>query len=116
MREIHERKRHIDNWTFGNSKAATNLIDMLKTPEYHQYERLVCRRLMEQIKALHELMAIKDLAVRRTALIYFHKVFKQLRPIESSIINNHTLCVEATEFKKLWHLSGGKPDKKEEVK
>ena len=92
----------MDKCTFGDSKAAINLMGTLNMPEYSLYARKVRRLLAKQIRYLKAIRTITDIAVQITILKLWQDRF-------SSMVNNtempediktHTLCVATTFYRK----------------
>jgi hypothetical protein len=96
-----ERKRKTDEYTFGSSKAAVNLIDILNKPEHKLIKRKVRRILGKQMQMLSELMSINDASVRLTALELFHKQF--IPRVEKAkfprIIQTHMASIECAKYR-----------------
>lgn len=79
----------MDKHTFGNSKAAVNLIDNI-LPQYPSHSRRIRRALSKQIEFLYALMDIKDIRVRRASLKMCHEGFTRF-------FNNYTDCPEVVK-------------------
>lgn len=93
------------NYTFGDSKAAVNLMgNILQQDEYKRFKTRIIRMLSKQFNALHSLMMIADKNVRETSLKMWHDKFKQSfidYPECPEVIKTHTLNVETREFRLL---------------
>lgn len=105
----------MDKHTFGDSKAAINLVTTLETPEYQVYQRLSCKRLSKQTEALKALMFIPDKNTRETALELWDKNFTlQVNTMEApEVIKSHILCVAAGHFRESLAISRRKIQTKE---
>lgn len=97
----------MDKNTFGNSKAAINLVIALESSEYQVYRQLSCRRLQKQIEALKALLFIPDKNTCETALKLWNKDFsiKINSTTIPEIIKSHILCVATGYFRKYLAIS-----------
>jgi hypothetical protein len=74
---IKARKCKIDPNTYGNSKAAIDLVDILNRSDDIKSTNKIRRILGRQMQTLDHLMEIKDLRTRQTAIRLFHRTFKE---------------------------------------
>lgn len=94
-------KNIMDKFTFGDSKAAVNLMKTLNAPFYSLYARKVCRLLAKQLQSIKAIMAIPDQTIRKAVLKLWHDRFIAI--VNNSempeVIKTHTLCVATTFYR-----------------
>lgn len=89
-------------YTFGNSKAAINLMgNILENPGYVMHRRKALRLLSKQTATLTAVMAIKNKSVREASLEMWHKRFATLISDLPEVVKSHVLCVETGLYRKL---------------
>ena len=91
----------MDRYTFGSSKAAQNLINILQEPRYNQYSKRVARLLSKQSTILKEINTIHNKTIREATLKMWHEHFVVLCSSLPEIVRTHTLCVETAWYRQL---------------
>jgi len=91
----------MDKSTFGNYKAAVNLMATLDTPEYSQCAKKVCSLLGRQLTSIKAIMAIPDDTVRKAVLKLWHDRFVSAvsNTEMPEVIKTHTICVATTYYR-----------------
>lgn len=100
----------MDKFTFGNSKAAVNLVKTLGRPEYQKYSAQANRLLAKQLVALGAIMFIPDKNTRETALLLWKQMF--IERVNSAnipeVIKTHILCVATSYYRKYMTMSSSR--------
>ena len=92
----------MDKYTFGDSRAAINLmVDILGKPEYEKYSSRVAKLLSKQFQALNAVAEIRDKTIREATLQMWHRRFIGLAEDLPEVIKTHTLCVAAGKYHQL---------------
>ena len=92
----------MDKYTFGNSRAAVNLMaSILEKPEYKHCSAQVARILDKHFKVLGVVAKLPDKTIRGATLQMWHKHF--LGRIEDlpELVRTHTACVMASRYHQL---------------
>lgn len=92
----------MDKCTFGDSRAAVNLITTLDTPEYSRYQRKVCTYLGKQLQSIKAIGDISDKTIREAVLKLWHDRFVTVVMSNTEIpdvIKTHTICVAKTYYR-----------------
>jgi len=91
----------MDKNTFGNSKAAINLVNTLNEPEYQDYAHKACNILSLQLGEIHAINNITDDRMRKAVLNSWHQRFRT--KVNGSTlpenIKTHILCVATTYYR-----------------
>jgi len=92
----------MDKCTFGNSKAAINLVATLEQEDFKRYSRLTNRLLSKQIAALKGVNCIPDKITREAALLIWDKNFttRVKSSVLPEVIQTHILCVATAYFRR----------------
>lgn len=100
----------MDKYTFGDSKAAINLVKTLGMPEYSLCARKVSRLLGKQIQSINAIMAISDKGVRRAVLTLWRDRFINAvnTTVLPEIIKTHILCVATAFYRRGIQVSMGR--------
>lgn len=104
----------MDKYTFGNSKAAVNLMTTLEKPKYQDRASTVTRLLSKQLTALKAIMSIPDKNTRETTLLLWKRMFIERIDFQSlpEVIKTHTLCVATGYYRKYMAISSVNENKK----
>lgn len=97
----------MDKHTFGDSKAAVNLLRTLEEPDYYKYRRVVSSVLAEYFSQTASIMGITDITLRKAVLKVWHERFtNRVSQLEiPEVIKTHTQCVGTSRFRQYWHES-----------
>ena len=96
-------EQSVDKYTFVNSKAAVNLVTMLKSSEYESYSNKAFSMLSRYMTAIKAIASIPHKGTRETVLKLWRTRF--VNQVEASNlplnIKTHLRCVAIAQFRRL---------------
>ena len=99
----------MDKFTFGDSKAAVNLVEILDKPEHSLCSPKALRMLSKYMTSINALEAIPHKGTRETVLRLWHDRFiNQVN--ESSfpiVVSTHLNCVATSQYRKQLRYTKG---------
>jgi hypothetical protein len=95
-------------YTYGSSKAAISLMNILERDEFKDIRDKVFSKLSKQDFRLNTVMDIKNKGIREASLFMWHKQFADVVKCFPEIVRTHAMNVETSIFRRLMRESRGK--------